>query len=209
MAPREVLRTNLTLLRASLNLKCIWRAFINSSCTWDSGCFWSNPDCSPITELMLSIYESQRKHSQTNCHHNISLLPASWYKKSDQLTEESYLCVFKWCALLCKCLKWGYAFTRNGIDPATQRRRVGTEATAPTQPTCCPAGWRKNRGCSRFPAPSSSSTFSTCRAWASFWSRSDLSLQPAGLYLQERLESMWNHPCCALNLDGSRQSRRC
>lgn len=76
---------------------------------------------------------------------------------------------------------------RSGIAPATPQRRVGTGATAPTQLTCCPADWRKNPGCWRSPALSSSSTCSTCRAWASSWSRSDLSLQHAGLCPRETL----------------------
>lgn len=78
---------------------------------------------------------------------------------------------------------------RSATAPTTPARRGGTAATAPTRPTCCPAGWRRSPGCWKCPATSCSSTSSTCRAWASFWSKSGLSLQPAGLYLPNTLEA--------------------
>lgn len=70
---------------------------------------------------------------------------------------------------------------RKGIAPVIPRHQVGTAATAQTQLTCCPADWRKSPGCLKFPAPSFSSMSNTCRAWASFWCRSGLSLQLAGV----------------------------
>lgn len=76
---------------------------------------------------------------------------------------------------------------RNAIAPATPRRQGGTGATAQIQLRCCPAGWRRNPGCLRSLVLSFSSMSSTCRAWASFWSRSGLSLRLAGLCLHEKL----------------------
>lgn len=72
-------------------------------------------------------------------------------------------------------------YPRKDTAPTTPRRRVGTAAIAQIQQRCFPTGWRRSRGWWTSPTASCSSTSSTCRAWASSWSRSGLILQPAGL----------------------------
>lgn len=86
-------------------------------------------------------------------------------------------------ASICSLLQMFVTFLRNDTDPVIPQLQAVTGAIVLTQGRLCPADWKKNRGCWRFLAPSSSSMYSTYRAWASFWCRSDLSLQPAGLYL--------------------------
>lgn len=131
----------------------------------------------PPVKVRLSSDSKESYREGRLCLHELVSITLWLYIHNSTLIQVS---IFKWWTLYCECLKFWYMCTRNGIAPATPRLQVGTEATALTQLTCCPADWRKNPGCLRFPAPSSSSTFSTCRAWASFWSRSGLSLQLAG-----------------------------
>lgn len=70
---------------------------------------------------------------------------------------------------------------RRGIAPATPPHLVEIAATARILQTCCPVDWRRSRGCRRSPACFFSSMYSTSRAWASSWSRSDRSHPLAGL----------------------------
>lgn len=60
---------------------------------------------------------------------------------------------------------------RSATAPMTPQLRGGTAATAVTRQMHCPARGRRSPGCRRCAMPSCSSTSSTCRAWASFWSR--------------------------------------
>lgn len=108
----------------------------------------------------------------------LSKLPKNYCKSHNSEICALSRCVLSPIILICLILP---SVCRRDIALATPPHPVEIAATAQILQTCCPVDWRRSRGYRRSPACFCSSMYSTSRAWASSWSRSDRSRPLAGL----------------------------